>query len=179
MPASTPLPNVLMVKLPRTGSTYLAYLLGSHPRISFHHEYLNPYAKRRKRLVSGPLGIRGVRSLVGQAIARAKWRSLEKLLAKGKDGRRPRLGLKVADAGKVAQKVGAVPVFGALVGTVSPGSPGERAGIRKGDVITEINMRPVHNAGDVEQAVANLSAGGRAAIVFLRGDKTLKAEITV
>ena len=80
MPAHPPLPNVLMVKLPRTGSTYLAYLLGSHSRISFHHEYLNRYAERRQRLVSGPLGIRGVRRIVGQAIARAKWRGLEKLL---------------------------------------------------------------------------------------------------
>jgi hypothetical protein len=80
MPAHKPLPNVLMVKLPRTGSTYLAYLLGSHPRISFHHEYLNRYAERRQRLMSGPLGIRGVRRIVGKAIARAKWRGLEKLL---------------------------------------------------------------------------------------------------
>jgi hypothetical protein len=69
-----------MVKLPRTGSTYLAYLLGSHSRISFHDEYLNRYAERRKRLVSGPLGIRGVRRIVGRAVDWAKWRGLEQLL---------------------------------------------------------------------------------------------------
>lgn len=102
---------------------------------------------------------------------------LEQLLAGGGNGQRPRLGLKVADASKVAQKAGAVPVFGALVGAVSAGSPGARAGIQKGDVITEINMRPIHNAGDVEQAIASLNGGGRATIVFLRGNKTLKAEI--
>lgn len=80
MSSPTPLPNVLMVKLPRTGSTYLAYLLAGHTRISFHHEYLNPYSGRRQRLMSGPLGIPGVRYIVGRAIARAKWRSLEQLL---------------------------------------------------------------------------------------------------
>jgi glutaredoxin-like YruB-family protein len=104
---------------------------------------------------------------------------LEQLLASAGNGRRPRLGLKVADASRVAQKVGAVPVFGALVGGVAPSSIGERSGIQEGDVITEINMRPVRNAGDLEQALAGLSNGGRATIVLLRGEQTLRAEIVV
>jgi glutaredoxin 3 len=104
---------------------------------------------------------------------------LEQLLAKEGDGQRLRFGLKIADASRVAQKVGAVPVFGALVGAVAPASLGEKAGLRSGDIITEINMRPIHNAGDLEQALANLAPGGNMAIVFLRGQKTLKAEIVV
>jgi len=104
---------------------------------------------------------------------------LEKLLAKGGDGQRPRLGLKVADASKIARKAGSVPVFGALVGAVAPASLGQRAGIQKGDIITEINMRPIRNADDMEQAIANLKPRARATIVFLRGGKTLSAEISV
>ncbi len=104
---------------------------------------------------------------------------LEQLLAKGGDGQRPRFGLKIADASRVAQKVGAVPVFGALVGAVAPASFGEKAGLRSGDIITEINMRPIHNAGDLEQALANLAPGGNMAIVFLRGEKTLRAKIVI
>jgi hypothetical protein len=69
-----------MIKLPRTGSTYLAHLLRSHPRISFHHEYLNPYATRKSELLRGPLGMRGARRIVHWAIAKAKWRSLSELL---------------------------------------------------------------------------------------------------
>ena len=104
---------------------------------------------------------------------------LEQLLAKGGDGQRPRFGLKIADASRVAQKVGAVPVFGALVGAVAPASLGEKAGLRSGDIITEINMRPIHNAGDLEQALTNLAPGGNMAIVFLRGEKTIRAEIVI
>jgi glutaredoxin 3 len=104
---------------------------------------------------------------------------LDHLLKQSGDGNRPRFGLKVADASKVAQKVGAVPVFGALVGGVAPSSPGARAGIRKGDIITEINMRPVRNADDLEKALAKLSAGSRVSILFLRGDKDLRSEVVV
>lgn len=104
---------------------------------------------------------------------------LEHLLAKGGEGQRPRFGLKVADASRVARKVGAVPLFGALVGAVAPSSLGARAGIQRGDIITEINMRPIRSADDLEQALANLTPGGRATIVLLRGKQTLKAEIVI
>ncbi len=104
---------------------------------------------------------------------------LEQLLARTGGQQRPRFGLKVADASRVAQKVGSVPVFGALVGAVAPASLGRTAGLSSGDIITEINMRPIHNADDLEKALANLTPGGRASIVFLRGQKTLKAEIVV
>ena len=104
---------------------------------------------------------------------------LEQLISRGGEGSRPRFGLKVADASKVARKLGGLPVFGALVGTVAPSSPGERAGIKEGDIITEMNMRPIRNADDLEKALANLRAGGRVSIVFLRGEQSLRAEVVV
>ena len=87
----------------------------------------------------------------------------------------PRFGLKVADASRVAQKFGVVPVFGALVGAVAPSSPGEKAGLRAGDIITEINLRRVNNADDLEQALESLSAGSRVTIVISagRGDQKI------
>ena len=104
---------------------------------------------------------------------------LDQLLARAGNGDRPKFGLRVADASRVAQKVGAIPVFGALVGGVAPSSPAARAGIQKGDVITEINMRPVRNADDLEKALANLSAGSRVSILFLRGNKDLGSEVVI
>ena len=70
-------------------------------------------------------------------------------------------------------------VFGALVGAVAPGSRGEKIGLKKGDIITEINMRPVRNADDLEKAVSALSPGSRAEVVFLRGDQTLRSEVVI
>jgi glutaredoxin-like YruB-family protein len=115
----------------------------------------------------------------GQAVIGFDRARLDQLLARGGNGNRPRFGLKVADASRVAQKVGAVPVFGALVGGVAPSSPGERAGIRKGDIITELNMRPVRNAEDLEKALANLSPGSRVSILFMRGDRDLRSDVVV
>jgi S1-C subfamily serine protease len=104
---------------------------------------------------------------------------LEQLLSRGNAGDRPRFGLKVADASKVARKLGGLPIFGALVGSVVPSSPGERAGIKEGDIITEMNMRPIRNADDMEKALSNLRTGGRVSIVFLRGEQSLRAEVVV
>jgi glutaredoxin-like YruB-family protein len=102
---------------------------------------------------------------------------LDQLISGAGNGKRPKFGLKVADASRVAQKVGAVPVFGALVGGVAPSSLGERAGLKEGDIITEINMRPVRNADDLEKALAGLNEGGRASIVFTRGTQEMRAEV--
>ena len=115
----------------------------------------------------------------GQVVVGFDHTKLEHLLAEGGNGQRPRFGLKVADASRIAQKVGAVPVFGALVGAVAPSSPGDKAGIKEGDIITEINMRPISNTDDLEQALAHLSPGGKATIIILRGQETLKSEIVV
>jgi len=51
---------------------------------------------------------------------------LQQLLARGGGHKQVHFGLKVADASRVAQKFGVVPVFGALVGAVAPSSPGEK-----------------------------------------------------
>jgi glutaredoxin-like YruB-family protein len=58
---------------------------------------------------------------------------LEQLLAGQGNGRRASLGVQAADASKFAQKHGAIPVFGALVGGVNHAlsalSPGSRVAI--------------------------------------------------
>ena len=127
--------------------------------------------------LTGQLGV-PVTVIDGQAVIGFNRPRLEQLLASG-GGQRPHLGLKVADAGKVAPETGGVPVLGALVGSVAPGSPGERAGLRNGDRITELNLRPIRGVDDLEGAMANLTPGSRATIVFLRGQETLRAEIVV
>lgn len=126
-------------------------------------------------------GQRGVpvTTIDGEAVIGFDRARLEELLGKQGGGHHPSLGLQVADASKIAQKVGAVPVFGALVGGVRPGSAGEKAGLQQGDVITEINLRRISNADDLEKAVAGLSAGSRAAIVFMRREKEMRAEVTL
>jgi glutaredoxin-like YruB-family protein len=117
----------------------------------------------------------------GQAIIGFDRARLEVLINSGRsgNGKKPAFGLKVADASKMAQKAGAIPIFGAFVGEVKPGSAAEKAGLLPGDIVTEINLRTVNNAGDLEQALAALSIGGRVSIGFLRGQETLQTEVVV
>jgi S1-C subfamily serine protease len=107
---------------------------------------------------------------------------LEQLLA-GQGGaqnaQKVSFGLQIADASKIAQKAGVVPVFGAFVGSVRPGSPAEQAGLQQGDVITEINLRPISNADDLAKALSGLSPGNRVTIAFLRGQQKLRTETVV
>ncbi|MFA4837306.1 MAG: glutaredoxin domain-containing protein [Dehalococcoidia bacterium] len=128
--------------------------------------------------LTGQMGV-PVIVIDGQPIIGFDRPKLEKLLAKAGSGNRPHFGLKIADAGKIAQKAGEIPVFGALVGAVSPGSLGEKAGLQPGDIITELNLRRINTADDLEKALASLMPGNRATIMFLRGQKTLKTEISV
>jgi len=104
---------------------------------------------------------------------------LQELLAGDSRPGHPHLGLKVADASRIARQTGEIPVFGAIIGAVAPSSPGEKAGLGAGDIITEINLQRISGADDLEKAVTGLHAGSRLAITFLRGGQTLKAEITV
>ncbi len=104
---------------------------------------------------------------------------LEQLLSQTGRRQHPHLGLKVADASRAARKAGMTPLSGALIGAVAPSSPGEKAGLLKGDIITEANQRRVNNADDMERALANLTYGDRVKIVFQRGQQTAKAEIVI
>jgi len=104
---------------------------------------------------------------------------LKELLSRGNGGNRPRLGLKVTDAGRKARKSGEPPVFGAAVGAVAPSSPGKRAGIRAGDIITSINRVRVNNASELERVISTLSPGSRVPVVFYRGDQANRSELVI
>ena len=121
-----------------------------------------------------PVTVIGDQVVVGFDRAR-----LEQLLADSGDGKRPHFGLKVADASRLASKMGMLPTFGAYVGKVTAASPGEKASLKAGDIITEVNLRPIHNADDLENALGKVGAGDRVMIVFLRDGETLKSEVVV
>ncbi|MDO8491471.1 MAG: PDZ domain-containing protein [Dehalococcoidia bacterium] len=102
---------------------------------------------------------------------------LEQLLAKGATEQRPRLGLQISDAARTGQP--GAGTSGAYVGRVAPGSPGERAGLRQGDIINELNSRPIHSAHDLEDALSILPPGSRAVIGLLRSQQTLRIELVL
>jgi glutaredoxin 3 len=128
--------------------------------------------------LTGQMGV-PVTVIDGEAVIGYDRGRLQALLVAGKDRKPLRFGLRIADADRVARKTGAIPVFGAMVGGVSPGTPGEKAGLKNGDIITEVNMRRVSNAADLEKALARLRLGNIVTIMFLRGNEKRKSEIVV
>lgn len=92
---------------------------------------------------------------------------------------RPSFGASIADASKITARQGSVITFGAYVGNVRAGSVAERMGLKQGDIITELNMQNIAKAGDLESILSRLNPGSQISLVFLRGNKTLRAEGTM
>ncbi|WP_029417035.1 trypsin-like peptidase domain-containing protein [Brevundimonas bacteroides] len=70
-------------------------------------------------------------------------------------------------------------VRGAIVEDVVPGSPADRAGLLRGDVITRIQNRPVANAGSVQAVVGIAPPGTALTLVYLRDGVEGNASMTV
>lgn len=82
----------------------------------------------------------------------------------------PSLGAAVKDA----------PAGGALVGSVRPGSPADRAGLQPGDVIMHVDDHTVSNADSLARAIGQARPHGRAVLRVRRGDQmhTLLAQFS-
>ena len=68
---------------------------------------------------------------------------------------------------------------GILIMDVVPDSPAERAGLKSGDVIQEIEGQEVKTADEVQQAVAKTEVGERLNLGLVRNDKQLELDVKV
>ena len=126
--------------------------------------------------ITGQMGV-PVIVVDGEAIIGFNRSRLQQLLAAGSNRQRPRLGLKVTDAGTISRKPGEPPVFGALVGSVAPSSSGYKAGIKTGDIITSINQKRINNVVELEQVLKSFTPCSRIPVTYYRGDKAIKSDI--
>ena len=68
---------------------------------------------------------------------------------------------------------------GALVSSVEPHSPGAKAGLQRGDVITEINGQPVQGSNDLRLKVGTMAPGTPAHLKVLRNGQTRDVTVTL
>ena len=66
-----------------------------------------------------------------------------------------------------------------IIGLIDRGSPAEKAGLRPGDLITEINGRPILSDQEALTQVAALPPGSEIEIQFRRGQQSLTAHATL
>ncbi len=93
----------------------------------------------------------------------------EQLISKG-TMRRSYLGVQLENAfdAVTANRLGLKSSRGALVKSILPNSPASNAGIKVGDVILELNGKPVENDGHLVKMVGLTPAGSQAELVIYR-----------
>ncbi|MBZ5516443.1 MAG: PDZ domain-containing protein [Acidobacteriia bacterium] len=68
---------------------------------------------------------------------------------------------------------------GVVVNVVEPDSPAERAGLKRGDVITSVNGKPIRSGDELVAIVSDAGVGSKLKVEYLRDKKPFTTEIVV
>ncbi len=79
----------------------------------------------------------------------------------------------------IADSLGLNKAAGALVDQPEPNSPAAKAGVKVGDVITEVNGTPIKDARALAQQIARTAPGSSTKLTILRDGKTQNVEVTL
>lgn len=80
---------------------------------------------------------------------------------------------------ELADSLGLKQATGALVAAPQDGSPAEKAGIKAGDLITEVNGSEIKDARDLAKKIAELAPGSEAKIALNRNGETKSLVIKI
>jgi serine protease Do len=89
------------------------------------------------------------------------------------------IGVRIQDiTPDLAESFGLKDHVGALVAEVTPGSPAAKAGLKDGDVITEVEGKAIADSGQLRMAVSQTAPGTKLALSVLRDGKTENLTVT-
>jgi serine protease Do len=74
---------------------------------------------------------------------------------------------------QIAESLGLEKAEGIVVSAVEPGSAADEAGIRRGDVIVEIDRKPIRNLDEYKKSIATVRKGKGVLFLVRRGESTL------
>ncbi|HXX17903.1 MAG TPA: Do family serine endopeptidase [Candidatus Acidoferrum sp.] len=69
--------------------------------------------------------------------------------------------------------------YGIVIEAVEPGSPADKAGLQAGDVITEVNGRPVHTGADLVNPIAQTPIGQNVDLRYVRNKQEKEVSLMV
>ena len=87
--------------------------------------------------------------------------------------RRDRIGVDVRNATSDDQ----VTSIGAEIGEVRAGTAGEKAGLKAGDIVTQVDGNPISSNDALVATVRGYKPGDTITLTVLRGDKTQEIEV--
>jgi serine protease Do len=127
-------------------------------------------------ILSGGRGFQGIGFAVPIDMAR---QVMEQVVERGRVVR-GFLGISVQDVTPaVARSFGLDQPTGTLVGDVSSGSPAHRAGLQRGDIITEIDGTPVRNSRQLRLTIASIAPGTSVRLTVLRDGTAQQLTVTL
>jgi len=112
---------------------------------------------------SGSIGL-------GFAIPVDQARVIADKLAKGEAPAHALLGVEVRSSPDLAQR-------GALINRVSAGGPADKAGLKKGDLVTKIDNRPIDTNDGLVASVHSHQPGDKVTLTYIRGNETKDVDV--
>jgi Do/DeqQ family serine protease len=104
---------------------------------------------------------------------------LNQLISKGKVVR-PYVGVYLRDiSDEMANYLGAASTDGARVVEIMSGSPADKAGVRSGDIILEVNGNKVKNATDLTDRIGKMKVGQKVELKILREREQINITVTL
>ncbi|MBI4365719.1 MAG: DegQ family serine endoprotease [Deltaproteobacteria bacterium] len=102
------------------------------------------------------------------------------LITKGSVTERGWLGVMIQNVtDDLAESFGLEAAEGALVGDVIPGSPAQKAGLQRGDIIVGVNGRKITDANELPALIAASPPGQSAALDVVRDKRRIAVAVTV
>ncbi|VTU39832.1 putative periplasmic serine endoprotease DegP-like precursor [Variovorax sp. PBS-H4] len=93
---------------------------------------------------------------------------------------RGRIGVQIDQVTKdVAESIGLGKAQGALVRGVESGSPGEKAGIEPGDIITRFDGKSIEKPSDLPRLVGNTKPGSKSTVTVFRRGNSRDLSVTI
>jgi serine protease Do len=104
---------------------------------------------------------------------------VQKLIKSG-DIQRGWLGVKIEPVTQdVADSLGLAEAAGALVNEPQAGSPGEKAGIKVGDVITAVDGEPIKSPKELARRIGSMDPGKQVDVSVWRDGKSISLKLTL
>jgi S1-C subfamily serine protease len=80
---------------------------------------------------------------------------------------------------EIANYLGMAQASGAIVDQVVRDSPADRAGLRPGDILLQLDGKKISSADEVRARLKTMKIGDKLTVTVVRGDRVLKGEIIV